>query len=77
MMKLKNITLAVVASIGLVATAAAEELKFAHFVAPQHTITPSVVEPLTNGVSQATGGKLTIRTYPGGELGKEIGRAHV
>jgi TRAP-type C4-dicarboxylate transport system substrate-binding protein len=70
MMKLKTLFLALLASVGVASAVSAEELKFAHFVAPQHTITPSVVEPLTNGVSQATGGKLTIRTYPGGELGK-------
>lgn len=49
--------------------ARAEELSFAHFVPPAHTITASTVEPLANGVSEATGGDLTIRVYPGGELG--------
>jgi len=48
----------------------AEELKFAHFVAPQHTITDSLIVPLSEGVAKATDGALTIRTYPGGELGK-------
>ncbi|MBZ0217951.1 MAG: TRAP transporter substrate-binding protein [Fimbriimonadaceae bacterium] len=48
----------------------AEELKFAHFVPPQHTITASLIDPLSEGVAKATGGNLTIRTYPGGELGK-------
>ncbi len=47
----------------------AEELKFAHFVPPQHTITASVVEPLTKAVVDGTGGALTVRTFPGGELG--------
>ncbi len=51
------------------AGARAEELSFAHFVPPAHTITASTVEPLANGVSEATGGDLTIRVYPGGELG--------
>jgi TRAP-type transport system periplasmic protein len=50
--------------------AIAEELSFAHFVPPQHTITASLIEPLANGVSTATNGELTIKVYPGGELGK-------
>lgn len=49
--------------------ASAETLKFAHFVPPAHTITKSVVEPFANGVKDATGGKLDVRVYPGGELG--------
>lgn len=47
-----------------------EELKFAAFTPPQHTITASVVDKLSEGVNSATGGSLTIRYYPGGELGK-------
>ncbi|MBR9762855.1 MAG: TRAP transporter substrate-binding protein [Rhodobacteraceae bacterium] len=52
------------------ASAQAEELSFAHFVPPAHTLTGSVVEPLNEAVSEATGGDLTVRAYPGGELGK-------
>ncbi len=47
----------------------AEELSFAHFVPPAHIITSSIVEPLSEAVSTATNGDLTIRVYPGGELG--------
>lgn len=54
---------------GLTAPSKAEELKFASFTPPQHTITASVVEPLSEGVKSATNGALTIRYYPGGELG--------
>ncbi len=49
--------------------ASAETLKLAHFVAPAHTITSAVVEPLSEGVAADTNGELTIQTYPGGELG--------
>ncbi|PYE84575.1 TRAP transporter substrate-binding protein [Pseudoroseicyclus aestuarii] len=42
------------------------ELKLAHWVPPVHTITAAVVDPLTEA---AAGGDVTIRTYPGGELG--------
>lgn len=47
----------------------AETLKFAHFVAPAHVLTGSVVEPLSEGVAEDTNGELTIQVYPGGELG--------
>ncbi|MGZ9808871.1 TRAP transporter substrate-binding protein [Pseudoroseicyclus sp. H15] len=53
----------------LAAPATAETLKLAHWVPPQHTLTASTVEPLANGVSEATNGELTIDVYPGGELG--------
>lgn len=47
----------------------AQELKFANFSAPTHTITASVIEPLNTAVSEATGGAVTVRGYHGGELG--------
>ncbi|WP_274424992.1 TRAP transporter substrate-binding protein [Chelativorans sp. YIM 93263] len=47
----------------------AETLSLAHFVAPGHVVTGSVVEPLAEGVSADTDGELTIDVYPGGELG--------
>jgi len=57
------------ASLFAATSAWAETLKFAHFVPPAHTITRSVVEPFSTGVKDATGGKLDVRVYPGGELG--------
>jgi TRAP-type C4-dicarboxylate transport system substrate-binding protein len=48
---------------------AAEELKFANFTPPMHTINASVIEALNKAVSDATGGALTVRGYHGGELG--------
>ncbi|MFN4099044.1 MAG: TRAP transporter substrate-binding protein [Pararhodobacter sp.] len=48
------------------APAAAEELRFAHFVAPGHTLTASTIEPLQEAIADAG---LTVRVYPGGELG--------
>lgn len=50
-------------------TASAEELKFANFTPPFHTINASVIEKLNADVSAATGGALTVRGYHGGELG--------
>ncbi len=65
-------TLAVSAAIfaGAAAASSAEELSFAHFVPPQHTLTGSVIEPLQAGIANEVGDELTIRVYPGGELGK-------
>ncbi len=61
---------ALVLAAGLSAGAAqAEELSFAHFVPPQHTLTRAIIEPFANGVEEATDGALTVRVYPGGELG--------
>lgn len=48
------------------APVSAETLKFAHFVAPTHTLTDAIVTPLTEGV-RASG--LVIDTYPAGKLG--------
>lgn len=51
------------------ANSLAETLKLAHFVPPFHIVTPSVIEPLKNGVEKDTNGSLQIQVYPGGELG--------
>ena len=49
--------------------AAAQELKFANFTPPFHTVNASVIEKLNADLSAATGGSLTVRGYHGGELG--------
>ncbi|QOL79432.1 TRAP transporter substrate-binding protein [Pseudooceanicola spongiae] len=56
--------------LGGLTAATAEELSFAHFVPPAHTLTASVVEPLADSLAADTNGELTVRVYPGGELGK-------
>jgi TRAP-type C4-dicarboxylate transport system substrate-binding protein len=65
----RSAAVAAIAAAALAAPAAAEELSLAHFVAPAHVVTPSVIEPLVAGVAAASNGALTIRVYPGGELG--------
>lgn len=60
--------LALAGALLIAAPTVAEELSFAHFVPPQHTITASVIEPLQAALA-AAGSDLTIRVYPGGELG--------
>ncbi len=47
----------------------ADELKLAHFMSPQHPMDRFVMTPLAERVAAASGGDLTIKVYPGGELG--------
>lgn len=49
--------------------AMAQELKFANFTPPFHTVNASVIEKLNADLSAATGGSVTVRGYHGGELG--------
>ncbi len=49
--------------------ASAQELKFANFTPPFHTVNASVIEKLNADFSAATNGSLTVRGYHGGELG--------
>lgn len=51
-------------------TAGAAELKLAHFMSPRHPMDSKVMRPWTEQVKKMSGGSLTIRIYPGGELGK-------
>ncbi len=51
-------------------TASADELKAAHFMPPMHPMDRGVMTPLSEELADATGGELTIRIYPAGELGK-------
>jgi TRAP-type transport system periplasmic protein len=63
------LTTAFAGVVALPVGAMAQELKFANFSSPTHTITPSVIEKLNDNLSAATGGELTVRGYHGGELG--------
>lgn len=49
--------------------AISQELKFANFTPPFHTVNASVIEKLNSDLSGSTGGSLTVRGYHGGELG--------
>lgn len=68
-MRLTRIIAAAAIAAGAMLPAAAEELKFANFTPPFHTINASVIEKLNADLSAATGGALTVRGYHGGELG--------
>jgi TRAP-type transport system periplasmic protein len=50
------------------APAFAQELSFASFTPPQHTVTAAIVQPLTEAIAASNTG-LSLRFYPGGELG--------
>ncbi|WP_274576949.1 TRAP transporter substrate-binding protein [Mameliella sp. AT18] len=50
-------------------SAQAQELKFANFTPPFHTINASVIEKLNADLSAATDGAVSVRGYHGGELG--------
>jgi len=51
-------------------TVLAEELKLAHFSSTKYHLHNQMFLPLAEKIAEATGGKTTIRVYPGGELGK-------
>lgn len=49
--------------------AQADELKLAHFASTKYHLHNEMFLPLSDQLSEATGGDTTIRVYPGGELG--------
>jgi TRAP-type C4-dicarboxylate transport system substrate-binding protein len=58
------------AVLGLTATvAAAQEMKFANYMAPTHPYVAGAFDPFAAKVAEATGGALTVKVYNGGELG--------
>lgn len=46
------------------------ELKFAHFMSPKHIQHKKSFDPFCKKVAELTGGKVKIKIYPGGALGK-------
>ncbi len=69
-MNMKNIFASSALALAVVAApAVAQELKFASFTPPQHTVTASVVDKLNADLTAATGGAVTVKGFFGGELG--------
>ena len=68
-MKFKKLIAASAVALAAALPAAAEELSFANFTPPFHTINASVMEKLDTILSEATNGEVTVRGYHGGELG--------
>ena len=58
------------AAAGLPSTADAVELKAATFMSPKHAINRGVIPMLAKRLAEETGGSLTIKLYPSGQLGK-------
>lgn len=52
------------------APALAKELKFASFVPPKYVLHKPVFEKMARDIATATGGKLTVKIYASGSLGK-------
>lgn len=71
MISIRDLTIgaALTAGIAWPLAVQAQELKFANFSAPGHTITAAVIDTLNDSLSAATGGATTVRGYHGGELG--------
>lgn len=55
------------AAIGTAATA--QELKYANWAPPMHTINAAQIEPLAKAIEEGTNGAVTLRAFHGGELG--------
>jgi len=68
-MKLDRLLISAATALAIGGAAQAEELKFANFTPPFHTINASVIEKLNTDISGATNGEVTVRGYHGGELG--------
>ena len=51
-------------------TASAKELKLAHFVSPKHPMHRFVMVPMAKELAKVSGGKLTIKIFDSGKLGK-------
>lgn len=68
-MKLKHVFAGIAVASATALSASADELSFANFTPPFHTVNASVIEKLNADLSAATGGALTVKGYHGGELG--------
>lgn len=60
----------------IAAPAAATELKLAHFMSPQHPMDRMVMTPLAEALTKASGGSLSVRVFPAGELGAGPGQQY-
>ena len=62
---------AVCAAAALPGLASAQDttLKFAHWAAPDHTLKPTIIDPLVETLTEASDGTVAVDVYPGGELG--------
>jgi TRAP-type transport system periplasmic protein len=68
-MKITRIAGLVAAAVVAATPLAAKELKLAHFMSPQHPMDQRVMTPFAARIGEASGGELTVKVFPAGELG--------
>ncbi|ODM47299.1 C4-dicarboxylate ABC transporter substrate-binding protein [Ruegeria sp. PBVC088] len=68
-MKMTHLIAGAALAVASAMSAQAQELKFANFTPPFHTINARVIEKLNADLSAATDGAVSVRGYHGGELG--------
>ncbi len=51
-------------------TASADELSLAYFMGPKHPMNKGVMTPFGDKLAELSGGKLTVKQFPGGALNK-------
>lgn len=64
-----RLTAAAALLFGMVGSLPAKELKFSHFVSPQHVMHAEVFVPWAEEVKAASNGALTVRIFPAMQLG--------
>ncbi|MEM7462025.1 MAG: C4-dicarboxylate ABC transporter substrate-binding protein, partial [Pseudomonadota bacterium] len=62
------LSLAAAATIALTATASAKEMSLAYFMGPKHPMNAAVFTPFAEKLAELSGGKLTVKQFPGGAL---------
>ncbi len=68
--KATSIAILTIAAIANSPLVQADELKLAHFTSTKHPLHEGLFIPLTEQLEKETNGSVTMRVYPGGELGK-------
>ena len=65
---MKPIAASAVSANSATGTARSGDLSLAHFIAPNHPSNAGVFTPFAEWLAEASGGKMTVRQYPGGAL---------
>ncbi|KFE34921.1 TRAP transporter substrate-binding protein [Thioclava atlantica] len=68
-MKITSFTVGAALAASTAASAGAQELKYANWAPPTHTINAAQIEPLAKALAEGTDGAVTLRGFHGGELG--------
>jgi len=68
-MKITRFAGLIAAAVVAASPLAAKELKLAHFMSPQHPMDQRVMTPFAARIGEVSGGDLTVKVFPAGELG--------